>query len=236
MTCSPTARQTRWPSGSDHPGVEVISRDRGGAYAEGARTGAPDAVQVADRWHLLTNLGDALVKIFDPQRAAIEATLRSPAAAPAAPAADADTGPTAVLPRTDAGEPSPTDRRRARYDAVCSLHAQGWSIRAIADHLGLHRATIRTYLRSPRFPERPPRSRQPSVRDPFTPYILERWNAGCHTGTMIAREVKALGYRGSATTVLTYITRLRIAAGIPPKRRVGVTAGVITDPPHAHQA
>ena len=53
---------------------------------------------------------------------------------------------------------------------------------------------------------------------------------------MIAREVKALGYRGSATTVLTYITRLRIAAGIPPKRRVGVTAGVITDPPHAHQA
>ena len=176
------------------------------------------------------------MKIFDPQRAAIEATLRSPAAAPAAPAADADTGPTAVLPRTDAGEPSPTDRRRARYDAVCSLHAQGWSIRAIADHLGLHRATIRTYLRSPRFPERPPRSRQPSVRDPFTPYILERWNAGCHTGTMIAREVKALGYRGSATTVLTYITRLRIAAGIPPKRRVGVTAGVITDPPHAHQA
>lgn len=229
---------------TDHPGVEVISRDRGGAYAEGARTGAPDAVQVADRWHLLKNLGDALVKIFDQQRAAIEATLRSPAATPAAsapaadagtspaPAADADTEPTVVLPRTNAVEPSPPDRRHARYDAVCSLHAQGWSIRAIADHLGLHRATIRTYLRSPRFPERPPRSRQPSIFDPFTPYILERWNAGCHTGTMIAREVKAFGYRGSATTVLTYITRLRIAAGIPPMRRVGVTAGSITDPTH----
>jgi transposase len=224
----------------DHPGVEIISRDRGGAYAEGARTGAPDAVQVADRWHLLKNLADALVKLFDQQRATIEATLGPPASAPPAsatdevvppaPTMDAITGPTATPTTTDAVDARAPDRRRARYDAVRALHAQGWSISAIADHVGLHRDTVRTYLQAPSFPERAPRSVQPSVLDPFKAYILERWNAGCHTGTLIARELKARGYRGGSTTVLAYITQLRKAAGIPPKRRVGITAAAVTDP------
>ena len=48
----------------EHPGVEVISRDRGTAYIEGATKGVPQSVQVADRWHLLKNLGDALERLL----------------------------------------------------------------------------------------------------------------------------------------------------------------------------
>jgi transposase len=248
----------------EHPGVEVISRDRGGTYAEGARLGALDAIQVADRWHLLKNLGDALVKLFDQHRGAIETQLGPPTAA--APHPDAARGP-AADPGAVALEPAPVgmkappeatsdepqrresaaasaasasttgagvdnqqQRRRARYDEVCRLHASGWRISTIADRVGLHRDTVRAYLQAPNFPERQPRSRQPSLLAPFKPYLVERWNAGCHTGTVLLREIMAQGYQGGQSLALAYITQLRKAAGIPPMRRVGVTGALITDP------
>src|SRR5215210_5250327 len=56
----------------DRPGIEVISRDRSGAYADGAARGAPDAMQVADRFHLTRNLGEVLDRCFNRYRSEIK--------------------------------------------------------------------------------------------------------------------------------------------------------------------
>jgi transposase len=48
----------------NHPTVEVISRDRGTTFADGASRGAPQAIQIADRWHLIHNLSEALEKVL----------------------------------------------------------------------------------------------------------------------------------------------------------------------------
>jgi transposase len=84
----------------------------------------------------------------------------------------------------------------------------------------LNRNTVRTYLRASSFPERQPRvPRQPGVLDPFIPYLIERWNAGCRNGTTLWKEIVERGYRGKRVTVFSFITRLRKALGIPVKNR-----------------
>ena len=67
-TAAPVAQWLR-----DHPGVEIIARDRASAYAEGARQGAPQATQVADRFHLLQNLRETLDEVFTAHHQALDA-------------------------------------------------------------------------------------------------------------------------------------------------------------------
>jgi transposase len=121
-----------------HPGMHIISRDRGGIYAEGARRGAPRAEQVADRWHLLKNLGDALEHYLIREQhvlssGGVVASLSIP-------------GPATSSAPVDLVSPG-TSRRKQRLEQVLALQTAGKSVHAIARELGLARNTVRKYLR-----------------------------------------------------------------------------------------
>ncbi|MBK6533357.1 MAG: transposase [Deltaproteobacteria bacterium] len=160
-----------------HPGVEIISRDRAGAYALGARDGAPDALQVADRWHLLKNVGEVLERVLHQHRRAIDyavspddgesaevtATDLAMGVAPVeGDAADRTTVPLAsptppVLSSIDTSSAEvaaegPRTAREVAFEQVHALRATGLSIREVTKRLGLSRITVRKYLRAEQFP------------------------------------------------------------------------------------
>lgn len=219
-----------------HPGIEVICRDRAGAYAEGARRGAPNAVQIADRFHLLRNVADAVQLVFDQHRKALQSVAaESRVSTPAMETTSTEEVAVAqeVPPIPSSGPtaaevtPPPSPPRTERYEQVCKLAKQGWPFTAIAKAVGLHRKTVSLYVRGAFSPRRPSRS----ILDPYKPYLLARWNAGYWTGTQLWQEIQQQGYRGKRTTVLRDIGQLRQAAGVAPRTRTPqLTALAVTDP------
>ena len=196
---------------AEHPGVEIISRDRGGAFAEGATLGAPSALQVADRWHLLGNLREALERALQSHTAAIKSAF--------VPVVE---GTSVCVDDIPSPQPSnreqtlATQRRSARlerYTTVQALHEQGVSRREIARRLGLSPKTVQRWVRSKDFPERQARPRRLSRLDPYKPYLLERWNAGCTNGVQLFREIGAQGYSGGRSILRDFLSRLRKVHG-----------------------
>lgn len=200
-----------------HPGVELVCRDRAGAYAEAVRTAAPDAIQVADRWHLWHNLVEAVERTVIAERAA----LRPPESNELELAAN-DVA--AVLDSRPAEHPvRPVEgrlatRTRQRWAAVHDLLAAGRSISAIAGQLRLQRKTVRRFARAATVEELldRPRPRRDSLLDPYKPYLQEQFTAGCVDAVQLTREITELGYRGSLKTVRTYLHPLR-AGRVAPK-------------------
>jgi len=144
----------------EHPGAEIVTRDRSTGYGAAIREGAPQAVQVADRWHLLKNLTAALEATLAHQSAALRQATSPQAAALADPPAVPETpaSPPAVragrsqreLERREAAR----GRRLARYEAVQRLKALGWNQIQIAAQVGLTRETVKQYMEAEQFPER----------------------------------------------------------------------------------
>jgi transposase len=200
----------------DHPGVEVLCRDRAGAYADGARQGAPEAVQVADRWHLLANVGEALERVLGGRRTALREAAAAVDCAAAAATPPAGGTPDAVaapapprLTRAQQDRAARRAHRLARYEEVLALHRQGLSQIAIGAQVGLGRKTVRRYLRAEAFPERARPAARPTSLAPYEGYLRARWTAGCHNAHQLWRELQGQGFRGGAVTVRRYVAAWR---------------------------
>ena len=193
-----------------HPGTEVICRDRAGAYADGARQGAPDAVQVADRWHLYHNLAGHVEKATARHRAC----LQDPAAQQAPPAEQA----AAAALRQRAASTALASHVRERYEQVMTLRAQGLGIAAIARQTQLAPQTISRYCRADSIGELLAviLDGPPSPLDAHKPYLNQRWNEGATSARQLHAEARDRGYRGSYLTVARYLQPFRQLGAAPP--------------------
>jgi transposase len=205
-----------------HPDVKIVARDRAEAYAAGIRQGAPEATQVADRFHLLKNVASALQEVFSVHHREIDQLNHVPHNEPLTQDNDSITVPTErPVAMTKAQQQIVHNRakRVAEYEQAHALRQQGWTMKAISTHMGRHHRTVKKYLVASTFPERPPRRRPPSILDSYKAYLLERWQAGCHSALELYREMQAQGFPGRYSIVAAYVSRFRPPQGRITRRR-----------------
>ena len=191
----------------EHPGVEIISRDRGTEYIEGATRGAPEATQIADRFHLLQNLIDTLKRMFgaspsklrDAARKAVEEMPIDEQ-----PEAHVESIAEKVNPQHTDNEEDSSEKqtlRELRFAEVKELQAQGWSQRAIARHLQIDPRTVAKYFTFDSCPSRAPAAQSTSKALPYLDYLTKRWNDGCNDISLLHSELQELGFHGHYSSV-----------------------------------
>jgi transposase len=233
---------------ADHPGVELISRDRSSSYAQAATEAAPKAQQVADRWHLLKNLREAVERLFERQSEAVAEAVKATETAmeqPRSPAlTDATHGVTTVEPSFAPQpmiEPPPesprvqaqgTRRRRRieRFEQVHERHRQRHSARRIARELGMSRNAVRHYLQCKECPDWNPGRSWRSRWDAHREWIDARFAEGCTNAADLHRQLMERGFRGSYCSVQRYVTKRLGLSGRKRERVNGARPSVLPPP------
>ena len=174
----------------DHPGIELVTRDRSSVYANAITAACPQAVQVADRWHLLANLSEVVERYLDTQRAAINqsvlATLVKEEHQPTQPLTE-DQLPPSITWETDLSKLMSTanvdctSKRYTTFQKVKQLQAKGHGMRAIARHLGIARNTVRRYWQQDTFVAK-------TVMKRSNLYLYEGYGTGHPASTTMARR------------------------------------------------
>lgn len=197
-----------------HPEIEIVSRDRGGDYAAAARLGAPQAQQVADRFHLAQNLTEIVEVILSRCRAEIRKTFL--------PAAISSDGVSQQELSLNEWHPIPDphavhahlarqEERADWYQHLVELRTAGLTTKEIARRLHMAERTVRYWFsRGIPFEKKPNHhQKRRSCFDPYSSYVAERWNQGCHNGLHLVSELQKKGYKGSSRTVYRFLASLR---------------------------
>jgi len=176
------------------PSIEVIARDRGAGYIQAASVGRPEAIQVADRWHLMENASAAFLSAVQRSMQTIRKALGGTTVDPAA------------LSCAERRQHSGWQRREEENTTILALTKQGVSIKEIVRQTGRSRGLVRQVVRGGRTDVF--RSRMASL-DPFLKQLDADWTNGCHNGAVLWRRVKAMGFAGGLRVVTEWATRRR---------------------------
>ncbi|MCP3733225.1 ISL3 family transposase [Sphingomonas sp. MG17] len=179
---------------SEQPQVKMIARDRGGAYARAAAKALPNAVQIADRWHLMENASraflDAVRRSMRQIRSAIGATTINPE----------------LLTAAERLQYEGYLHREETNGAILALSKDGVAIKEIVRRTGHSRGTVRRVLRGERSDVF--RTRETSL-EAYLPWLDLQWAAGHHNGAALWRSLQTQGFRGSLRVVTEWATRRR---------------------------
>jgi len=179
----------------DHPDIDFVARDRGASYIEAASKGAPQAIQVADRWHLVENASAAFLDVVRQHIRAIRDFLASREIDPS------------VLTKAERRQWDGFQRRQEMTDAVLELTRKGIAIKQIVRRLGLARLTVRRIVRgggTDMF-----RTRISSL-EPHLATLDAQWRDGCRNGAELWRRLRDQGFMGSRRVVAEWTARRRL--------------------------
>jgi transposase len=179
---------------ANHPGIKIVSRDRGGGYGEAAAKALPDAVQVADRWHLMENASAAFLDAVRKSMRAIRSAIGSTTITPQ------------LLTSAEKLRYESYLRREDTNTAIVALAKNGISIKQIVRRLGHSRNLVRQTLRGGRTDVF--QTRQRSL-DAYYLFLERQWSNGCRNGAELWRRLQARGFQGSLRSVGEWTTRRR---------------------------
>lgn len=203
-----------------HPKIQLVSRDRSVTYAEAVTKGAPQAAQVADRFHLVKNLTEAFEQLITRHHQDVRTAARqvSPREINEAmlraeglwPEEGLTPSPKITLTKLQIEQrEAKLQKRLARFEQVKQLHQEGLALSVIARQLGLNRTTVRTYLRAEQVPAVRHPYHKPNPAQRYESYLRRRWEEGCYNARQLYRELLTKGYKGSLKSVRKFITPWR---------------------------